>query len=245
VANRFFSGFPYHIRMKRLFATLPRNLMDCFKGWKLVWHLVAILLTVILVKSGFDWHYFLATRSPELRSWMWPAVFIGGLLPIYLPLLLLAFGFLAKNTKTILTGWAVTQAELLGALIVVAYKAFTGRAHPTHNVGPDISQVFHFGFMRGGIFWGWPSSHTTVAFAMAVTLFLLYPKQRWLGLVATLYAFYIGVGVSMTIHWFSDFVAGAIVGSVIGTVVGWNFRETFNTQHSNSNVQGTPRRSER
>jgi len=27
----------------------------------------------------------------------------------------------------------------------------------------------------------------------------------------------------MTIHWFSDFVAGAIIGSVIGTVVGKSF----------------------
>ena len=132
--------------------------------------------------SGFDWRYFLATRNPALRSWMWPAVIIGGLLPIYLPLLLLAFGFIARNAKTILTGWAIAQAELLGALIVIAYKAFTGRAHPAHNVGADISHVFHFGWLRGGVFWGWPSSHTTIAFAMAVTVFTLYPKQRWLGL---------------------------------------------------------------
>jgi hypothetical protein len=27
----------------------------------------------------------------------------------------------------------------------------------------------------------------------------------------------------MTIHWFSDFAAGAIIGSVIGAVVGKNF----------------------
>ena len=77
--------------------------------------------------------------------------------------------------------------------------------------------------MRGGVFWGWPSSHTTIAFAMAVTLFTLCPKQRWLGFVAILYAFYVGIGVSMTIHWFSDFVAGAIIGSVIGAVVGKSF----------------------
>jgi hypothetical protein len=28
----------------------------------------------------------------------------------------------------------------------------------------------------------------------------------------------------VTIHWFSEFVAGAIIGSVIGTVVGKRFR---------------------
>ena len=41
--------------MKHFFLTLPRNLIGCFKGWRLIWHLVAILLTVVLVMSGFDW----------------------------------------------------------------------------------------------------------------------------------------------------------------------------------------------
>ena len=223
--------------MKRFLVTLPRNLIGCFKGGKLVWHLLAIVLTVILVMSGFDWRWFLATRNPALRSWMWPAVVIGMFLPIYLPLILFAVGIIVRSAKTILTGWAIAQAELLGALIVIAYKALTGRAHPAHNVGADISHVFHFGWLRGGVFWGWPSSHTTIAFAMALTVFTLYPKQRWLGWAAILYAFYIGIGVSMTIHWFSDFVAGAIVGSVIGTVVGKNFGETANIQHPTPNIQ--------
>lgn len=104
-----------------------------------------------------------------------------------------------------------------------------------HNVGQDISHFFHFGFLRGGVFWGWPSSHTTIAFAMAVTVFILYPKRRWLGVAAVLYAFYIGIGVSTTIHWFSDFVAGAIIRSVIGSLVWKSFlpniqSSTFNAE---------------
>ena len=154
---------------------------------------------------------------------MWPAVVIGMFLPIYLPLILLATGRIAGNARITLTGWAVGQAELLGASIVIIYKALTGRAHPTHVVGTDISHVFHFGLLRGGVFWGWPSSHTTIAFAMAATVFTLHPKQRGPGLLAIVYACYIGAGVSMTIHWFSDFIAGAIIGSVIGAVVGKGF----------------------
>lgn len=209
--------------MKQFLATLPRNFLTCFTRWHLVWQLVAIVLTFILVTSDFDWRYFLATRSPELRSWMWPAVVVGMFVPIYLPLILLATGFIARKARITLTAWAVGQAELLGAFIVVVYKAFTGRAHPMHRVGTDISQVFHFGLLRGGVFWGWPSSHTTIAFAMAATVFTLCPKQRWPGWLAVGYACYIGVGVSMTIHWFSDFVAGAIIGSVVGSVVGKKF----------------------
>ena len=209
--------------MKQFFVTVPRNLMGCFTGWRLVWHVIAILLTFILVMSGFDWRWFLATRDPAFRSWMWPAVHIGGLLPLALPLILFVVGFIIQSSRTILAGWAVGQAALLGSLVSSAYKAVTGRVHPSHGVGADISHVFRFGWLRGGVFWGWPSSHATIAFAMAVTVFTLCPKQRWLGWVAILYAFYVGLGVSLTIHWFSDFVAGAIIGSVIGAVVGKSF----------------------
>jgi len=216
--------------MRQFLVTLPRNLIGGFTGRRLIWHVVAILLTLILVLSGFDWRWFLATRNPALRSWMWPAVGIGGLLPLALPLILFGIGILARNARVIITGWAVGQAALLGSLVSSAYKAFTGRAHPAHSVGADISHVF--GFLRGGVFWGWPSSHATIAFAMAVTVFTLHPKPRWLGWVAIVYACYVGLGVSMTIHWFSDFVAGAIVGSVIGTVVGKSLKE-----HPTSNIQ--------
>jgi hypothetical protein len=103
--------------MKQFLVTLPRNLIGCFTGWRLVWHLIAIVLTFILVMSGFDWRYFLAARNPALRAWMWPAVVAGMFLPIYLPLILFAVGIIARSAKIILTGWAVAQAELLGALI--------------------------------------------------------------------------------------------------------------------------------
>jgi membrane-associated phospholipid phosphatase len=209
--------------MKQFLVTLPRNFIGCFTSWTIAWHITAIILTFILVLSGFDWRYYLATRDPLLRSWMWPAVGVGGLLPLTLPLFLIVVGFIIQSPRIRLTGWAVGQAALLGSLISSAYKAFTGRAHPAHNVGEDISHVFHFGFLRGGVFWGWPSSHTTIAFAMAATLCTLHPKQRWLGFVAILYASYVGLAVSMTIHWFSDFAAGAIIGSVIGGVVGKSF----------------------
>jgi len=206
--------------MKMFFLTLPRNIIDCFRGRMLIWHIVAILLTVILVSSGFDWQYFLSTRSPMLRSGMFPAVVIGGLLPIVLPLSLLGLGGISRNAQMRVIGWAVGQAELIGAFVAAAYKAVTGRAHPLHFVGEDISRTFRFGLLRGGVFWGWPSSHTTIAFAMAVTIFRLFHQQRWLGYAAMTYAFYVGLGVSMTIHWFSDFAAGAILGTVIGVVVG-------------------------
>jgi hypothetical protein len=60
--------------------------------------------------------------------------------------------------------------------------------------------------------------------AMTVCLITLYPKNKLFVFFALLYALYVGLGVSVSIHWFSEFVAGAIIGSVIGTVVGRSFR---------------------
>jgi membrane-associated phospholipid phosphatase len=208
--------------MAQFFLTLPRNVISCFTGSKIVWHLVAIVLTCILSASGFDWFYFRSTRS--LWPWMFPAAIIGMFVPLALPVLLLVAGQIFENNKASRTAWAIGQAAFVGWLVASAYKAFTGRTHPPRGLAPDTSQVFHFGFLRGGIFWGWPSSHTVTAFAMAVTLFTLFPQRRWLGVAAILYAFYIGIGVSMTIHWFSDFAAGAIIGTVIGTTVGKSFK---------------------
>ena len=212
--------------MELFLSTLPRNIIDCFKGRMLVWHLSAILLTLALVVSGFDWQYFLCTRSPILRSWLWPAVPIGGLLPIALPLILLVLGSAVRSAPARLIAWAITQAEVSGGIIAAGYKAVTGRAHPSHAVGTDLTHDFKFGLLRGGVFWGWPSSHTTIAFAMAVTIFRLCPKHKWLGHLAIGYAFYIGFGVSITIHWFSDFVAGALIGTAVSMVVGASFSRT-------------------
>lgn len=209
--------------MRQFFLTLPGNIIGCFKRRMILWHIAAILLTLLLVMSGLDWHYFLATRDPDFRAWAFPAVRLGMFVPIAFPLVLIAFGLLARRVAVTLMGWMVGQAAFIGLLISSAYKAVTGRIHPAHSIGADVSHVFQFGLLRGGVFWGWPSSHTTVAFAMAVALFTLLPKPRWPGLAALAYACYVGIGISMTIHWFSDFAAGAIIGSVIGVVVGKNF----------------------
>jgi membrane-associated phospholipid phosphatase len=144
-------------------------------------------------------------------------------MPIALPLTLFLLGGVGQSDRTRLVGWAIGQAEVIGGIIAAGYKAITGRAHPAYGVGTDLTHAFRFGLLRGGVFWGWPSSHTTIAFAMAVTVFRLFPKQRWLGCLVITYAFYVGLGVSMTIHWFSDVVAGALIGTVVGVVVGPGF----------------------
>jgi membrane-associated phospholipid phosphatase len=137
-----------------------------------------------------------------------------------------------KSVKILNISYALGQAALLGLIISDFYKALTGRIPPPEIFGQnstgalvDISHGFQFGFLRGGVFWGWPSSHTTIAFAMALTLIMLFPKNKLVRYLVLIYAFYVGISVSVSIHWFSEFVAGAIIGTVIGIVVGKSFRE--------------------
>lgn len=210
--------------------TLPRSFANAFLGKKIYLHLVAIALTAIIVLSGADWRYFLATRGSTLQSIAFSAVALGGILPIVIPLCLLAWGYASRNRARITMAWALGQAALLGLIISSIYKFFTGRMPPPHAnplllvPPPDTSGAFQFGFGQGGIFWGWPSSHTTVAFAMAFALIYLIPRSKWRWL-ALIYAFFIGLGVSVTIHWFSEFVAGALIGTAVGLAVGKTYLE--------------------
>jgi membrane-associated phospholipid phosphatase len=213
-----------------LFHRLPRNVITIFSGRNLLWHALAIVLTIVIVMSGSDWSYYRWTRGEVFFAIARPAIRLGTFLPVLGSLVILIAGEVTKNRRLITTAWALGQAALLGYLISCCYKAFTGRLPPPFfgRFGTpaliDSSHGFQLGFLKGGVFWGWPSSHTTVAFSMSVCLAGLYPKNKVLVFLAMLYAFYVGLSVSVTIHWLSEFVAGAIFGSVIGMTVGRSFR---------------------
>lgn len=214
----------YTIFVRTFLNTLPRTLARAFTPRHLLWQLVAALITYALVTTDADWQYYVYFHGTKIYTYFFSAAIVGFIIPVLLPVTIVAIGHVRHKAQTVLLAWAVAQAEILGLVISSTYKAFTGRAHPMlfqQIVGTDTSKIFHFGFMDGGVFWGWPSSHTAVAFAVAGLVYTLYPKHRTSVLLALIYAFYVGIGVSMTIHWLSDFVAGAIIGTVIGVSVGY------------------------
>ncbi len=210
--------------IKKFLQSLFKNFIECFSIKNLRWHLLAIGLTYILVNSGFDWFYFKVTRNNFLQEISIASTLLGFLVPFILPVAIYLWGKFKKIKETGLVSLGVIQAGLISFFISVVYKAFTGRIQPEFltNSGVDISKEFQFGFLRHGVFWGWPSSHTMVAFAMSFALITFYPKNKKVFYVALLYAFFIGLGVSISIHWFSEFVAGAILGALVGIVVGKN-----------------------
>jgi len=215
-----------------LFHHFLNNAFAVFRGRNLLWITVAVILTLTSVYSGFDWGYFVVLKDSSLYHIFLPAIAIGALVPICIPLIVVAIGSMRKHPFTIETGWMLGQAAILGSLISSLLKAFTGRIPPPMELVSgfvDSSRGFQLGFLEGGIFWGWPSSHTTIAFAMAVALALRYRKDIHIVYGALIYAFYIGIGISMSIHWFSEFIAGIVVGTVIGVIVGKSFMNISRT----------------
>lgn len=213
--------------IKSFFYKFPQNIAGVFRNNNWVWHLVAIALTYLLVQSRFDWWYFKSTRIPVLQDFAMTAAAVGFFIPIIIPLALYIIGKSKSDAQMQLAASASAQAGIIAIVLSSAYKAFTGRLQPELVAHPpltaDITGAFNFGFLQHGVFWGWPSSHTAVAFAMAVVLAIIYRQNKGLIYVLILYAFYIGLSVSVTIHWFSDFVAGAILGTVIAFVVAKSF----------------------
>ncbi|HUC88739.1 MAG TPA: phosphatase PAP2 family protein [Candidatus Paceibacterota bacterium] len=217
--------------MSAFFYKIFQNIAELYKKRNLLWQIAFIILTYIFVNTGFDWIYYRSTRGATLQSTLFPAVILGFLIPVLLPVAMFLYSAIKKSKRMLNAAYAIIQAGLLGLGISSLYKVFTGRMGPPHFLNSiDTSRMFRFGFLDGGAFQGWPSSHTSVAFAMSVALFTLFPENKFVRYGALLYALYIGIGVSVNIHWFSDFIAGAILGTMIGIAVGKSFLERYKEQ---------------
>ena len=225
----------YNYFRRSFFYRLLNNVARCYSPKNLYWQILGVALTVALVASGFDGWYFTVIHNTLVYKIFTPASIIGFFVPGVLWLLILIDGLVQKNSRTITAAWMSAQAGVVGFCVSSFYKVFTGRIPPplgTVSVGRAtvLSHVFQFGILRGGIFSGWPSSHTTVAFAMMVALAVFYSDKKgkhWVAYLSIIYALYIAIGVSMQIHWFSDVIVGIILGTIIGFSVGNSFQEKY------------------
>lgn len=177
--------------------------------------------------SGFDWWYFITLElSAGFYRYLHFALPLGMFLPMVMPVLLLVVSVIFRRASFETIGLALLESAAIGWFLSAVYKAFTGRIQPPHDTLVDTSHNFNFGFMEHGIFWGWPSSHTTVAFATMTTLYFILPKKyKWVGIIGLLYALYVGIATTVQAHWFSEFFAGALFGSLVGVIVSKAYRD--------------------
>jgi membrane-associated phospholipid phosphatase len=220
-----------NVPITKVFYKLGNHFVGSFTYHYGLNYLLAGVSTYAIVNTGIDWKWH---RTSIDHGWMRETGFIsvhaGPIVAYTVPSALYLYGLLDKNSDIQVTGLALGQAALLGVGISSMIKVFTGRVSPDNLTSlNDYSKNFRFGVLRGGILEGWPSSHTTVAFAMATTLIELYPDNLAIKIGALTYASLIGLGVSTNVHWSSDVVAGALIGYSIGKAVGAGYRNLMSS----------------
>jgi membrane-associated phospholipid phosphatase len=188
--------------------------------------------TYTLVQTGADWEWRQLSYEHESIAYSGtPAVMTGGIAPVIVPLSLYGLGCYREDLKLQTAGVAVAQAVIISTVLTTGIKAFTSRRPPDVwgsekiDEKKDFSDDFQFGFLKRVPFDGWPSGHTSAAWAIAATLTEFYPENIPLAIGLYGYALYVGLGVSVTIHWLSDAWAGALFGYAIGKTVAQHFIE--------------------
>src|ERR1035441_7263600 len=105
--------------MARLFHKLSRKVITIFSGRNLLYHLLAIVLTILIVQSNFDWHYYCWTRAAFFAQLALPAIMLGSVIPIFGTLAVLVVGVISRRQNIVTTAWALGQSVILGYLISI------------------------------------------------------------------------------------------------------------------------------
>lgn len=227
-----------------LFGNFGNNFLNSFKGDNLYLHLTAVASTALLVVGNVDYdveHYF--NSHPEYGRYGRAVFITGEFLPFIAGSSLLLYAGAAHDREVLGASFAVIQASLIELMYNTALKAITGRPGPNWRQNSDmksLSKTFRFGFLRGGVFWGWPSGHTAATMAVVSALTSYYPNNTWLkvagfGLVA--YTIFAVSSVNRGgMHWFSDAVAAALMSYAIGSTVGKYYRSVYDSQISGTAI---------
>jgi membrane-associated phospholipid phosphatase len=189
-------------------------------------YIVMALGTIYIVTSGLDFQFLLWAREHTSFVLLLVADTLGYLLVIsfllYLWLTKKKIKSFAQKRFEAAYLYAIAVSLFISSLI----KTFTGRESPPHHGNPatwiDTSAHFNFGFMNESILGGYPSSHTTVFFALAFVTLYLFPKSKYtkgIQVFSFVVATFIGLGVTLGFHWFSEFFVGVLLGFVVAKII--------------------------
>jgi membrane-associated phospholipid phosphatase len=228
----------------QLFGNFGNNILDSFKGDNLYLHLAGIASTFLLVSSNTDYKVEEFFNEHEgYGNAARPVIRIAMYFPFVISGSLYAYGKLNKDNEAVGASFAVLQSSLIALAYNSLLKAITGRPHPdwrNNNDMKSLSKTFRFGFMRGGVFWGWPSGHTSSTMAVVSALTNFYPDKTWLKIAGYSYVAYMIFAVSSLnrggMHWFSDAIAAAFMSYAIGSTVGKYFRSQFSNSSNGTGI---------
>jgi len=214
------------------FTDIGQNVVTSYSGWNSVYHIGAMMITAVSVSTGID------AEILRLSSRMDPAItsiightglMIGYAAPIIAPATMYLISGGDSDLRS--ASYAVMQTVAVSFAAGNLLKAITGRTGPDPDY-PDknvLSRDFNFGFMHGGLHYGWPSGHLLVNTAMVTALAAYYPEKTWIRHMAWGYITFLSFSILIHdrggAHWFSDIVAGGLMGFTFGNTIGRNFRQ--------------------
>src|SRR3989338_2645391 len=140
---------------------LPERFLAVYRGNSIFYHIAAVVLTYVLVVSGFDWYFFEVTRSPYFYPLTMAAGIGGFFVPVLVPIGMYLLGEIRKNTSLIAHGALCAQAIVIAWVVTSFYKALTGGIDPEflpQTSFLDGCRDFNFGPLQQRLFWGWRPS---------------------------------------------------------------------------------------
>jgi membrane-associated phospholipid phosphatase len=135
-----------------------------------------------------------------------------------IPAAFLVYGHLKKDQETFFSGLEMLSAPAMNGFATHALKISFERERPFNAYPNEIIKHTSAGSFS------FPSGHTSMAFATATSISLLYPK--WY-VVIPAYAWASTVAYSrmyLGVHYPSDVLAGALIGSGISLLVHYTFK---------------------
>jgi membrane-associated phospholipid phosphatase len=201
--------------------TLPKNLITettrSFWGWNLVLILAGAGTALVLSQTDIDKKIQDALGDPE--NIFTEIGYIGGhgITVSGIAALTYTLGRLTSNEKTITTGKALIEAQILTFSVTGITKLSSGRKRPSGDKS-RISSSF-------------PSGHASASFALASVIDVMYGHK--IGI--PLYAFAGFIGFSRIVdneHFLSDVLFGAVLGTVIGRTAAGFYKKKQNINFS-------------
>lgn len=146
----------------------------------------------------------------------WLTYFGDGL--VILPFLLagLLFRYFQKNIIWEQRVWFISQCIVFSSLICWILKITLGRARP--KMWFNAHEYGFYWFNLKGAYWSFPSGHATTVYSIVFGLSVLFPRHRFLFLVAG--TFVALTRVFLNYHYFSDvFVGGYLAGLEVSLLI--------------------------
>jgi membrane-associated phospholipid phosphatase len=189
--------------------------------WWLILVIIQIGVALVLLQNGADDRVLQAIRAPETAPNFAKVNTAAGHISHWgdehwsLPLaaLLWSAGAIFQRKRWRQLGWSCLWAFLLATAAVDTFRLTLGRARPCAGVadgfyGPHLKSDYQ----------GFPSGHSTTAFATAVSLAAASPALR---VPCTAYACAVGWSrMQLNRHHPLDVLTGAVLGSFVGICFG-------------------------